>query len=330
LAYNACTMTKGRLLSILGFIISALLLYFSLKGVQCKEIWLTLKKADPALLFVPLAFIFSAVTLCSFRWSRIVGSGTKVSQTFVSLLVGLFVNNVLPMRIGELARGYVLSKKTGVSFTYALSTVLLDRFFDLTGLLLLTFLFFPSQSLPPNVSLAIRMLVGLLIVCVGLIVVLSQERVAEHISSRLLQLETSFLKKSAHRILEIQENLKRIGSPFTILLLMALSFCTWFSMAVALYFVTRTLGVNLPFAYVPFVCALLNMGLTVPSSPGYVGFYQGLLAYLLSIFGVPKTEAFTISVLYHASWYVPYTVLGFIFMVNEHIKVKELKELKTE
>lgn len=330
IAYNAWTMTKGRILSILGFVVSALLLFFSLKGIEGKEIWLTLNKADPLLLFVPLVFIFSAVTICSFRWSRIAGNGTRVRETFVSLLIGLFVNNVLPVRIGELARGYVLSKKRNVSFTYAFSTVLLDRFFDLTGLLILTFLFLPSQSLPPHVSQAIRLLVGLLIVCVGLIIVLSQERIANHISSKLVRLETSFLKKFAHRILEIQENLKRIGSPLMILFLILLSFCTWFSMAMALYFVTRALGVDVPPACIPFVCAMLNMGLTIPSSPGYVGVYQYLLVYLLSIFGVPKAEAFTVSLIYHASWYVPYTLLGFAFLAAEHIKVKEIQGLKTE
>lgn len=323
-------MTKGRILTILGFLISALLLVFSLKGVQTKEIWMTLKKADLLLLFVPLVFIFSAVTICSFRWSRVAGNGTRVRETFVSLLIGLFVNNVLPVRIGELARGYVLSRKRDLSFTYAFSTVLLDRFFDLTGLLLLTFLFFPGTNLPHHVSQAIRLLVGLLIVCVGLIIVLSQERVANHISSKLVRLETSFLKKFAHRVLEVQENLKRIGSPAMILFLIALSFCTWFSMAVALYFVTRTLGVNVPFACIPFVCAMLNMGLTIPSSPGYVGVYQYLLVYLLSIFGVPKAEGFTVSLLYHASWYIPYTLLGFIFLVTEHIKVKDIQRLKEE
>jgi glycosyltransferase 2 family protein len=329
MAYNAWTMAKGKILSIIGFLVSALLLYFSLKGVQAGEIWLTLKKADTRLLFVPLVFIFSAVTICSFRWSRIIGNGTKVRESFVCLMIGLFVNNVLPVRIGELARGYVLSRKKGLSFTYAFSTVLLDRFFDLTGLLILTFLFLPSQSLPSHVSQGIRLLVGLLIVCIALIIVLSQERIANHISSRLVRLETSFLSRFAHRILEIQENLKRIGSPLTILFLIALSFCTWFSMAVALYFTTWALGVNVPFVYIPFVCAMLNMGLTIPSSPGYVGVYQYLLVYLLSIFGVPKTEGFTVSLLFHASWYVPYTILGFIFLVTEHIKVKDIKNLKT-
>jgi len=49
--------------------------------------------------------------------------------------------------VAEVARGYVLSKRTGLSLTYSLSTVLADRFFDLTGLLAITFLFFPKKSL---------------------------------------------------------------------------------------------------------------------------------------------------------------------------------------
>ena len=98
----------------------------------------------------------------------------------------------------------------------------------------------------------------------------------------------------------------------------------------ALYFVILALGVSVPFACVPFVCALLNMGITLPSSPGYVGLYQFLLVYLLSIFGVPKYEGFTVSVLYHASWYIPYTVVGFIFLIHEHLRIKDIQKLDEE
>jgi len=49
---------------------------------------------------------------------------------------------------------------------------------------------------------------------------------------------------------------------------------------------------------------------------------------LLSIFGVPKYEGFTISVLYHASWYVPYTVVGFVFSLREHLRVRDIRRLE--
>jgi hypothetical protein len=107
-----------------------------------------------------------------------------------------------------------------------------------------------------------------------------------------------------------------------------ISFVSWMSMSTALYFVARALGVPVSFSYIPFVCALLNMGLTVPSSPGYVGVYQFLLIYLLAIFGIPKTQAFTISILYQASWYIPYIIIGFIMLAREHLKIRDLRHLE--
>jgi hypothetical protein len=240
----------------------------------------------------------------------------------------MFVNNVLPARLGEVARGYVLSQKKGLSFTYAFSTVLLDRFFDLTGLLLLVFVFFPRTSLPPWVSRGIYAIIGGLVLCVLMIILLSRESVANHLSARFTRIEKSFLSRFAKRVIEIQENLKRIGSPLTMIFFVIISFSIWLSMSLALYSVIRTLGISVPFVCVPFVCALLNVGIIVPSSPGYVGVYQFLLVGLLSIFGVPRYEGFTISVLYHASWYIPYTVVGFLLSLREHLRIRDIRKLE--
>jgi uncharacterized protein (TIRG00374 family) len=143
----------------------------------------------------------------------------------------------------------------------------------------------------------------------------------------LMKIEKSFLTKFAKTILGIQENLKRITSPLLILLFAAISFFDWFCMSLALYTVTLALHVSVPFVCIPFVCALLNMGITIPSSPGYVGLYQFLLVYLLSLFGVPKYEAFAVSVLYHASWYIPYTLIGFILLLREHLRIRDIQRL---
>ncbi len=206
---------------------------------------------------------------------------------------------------------------------------LLDRFFDLTGLLLLMFVFFPRGSLPPRISQGIYIIIGVLIFCVLMIILLSRKSFVDHLSERFTNLEKSFLSKFAKRIIEIQENLTRIGSPLTIIFFVIISFFTWLSMSAALYFVVLTLGISLPSVWIiPFVCALLNIGITVPSSPGYVGVYQFLLVYLLSIFGVPKHEGFTISILYHASWYIPYTISGFLFLLREHLRIRDIQKLE--
>jgi uncharacterized protein (TIRG00374 family) len=321
-------MKKAKLITISGLVLSAVLLFVSLRGVDFREIGRTLQQADLRLLPVPLIFFAISLCLASFRWSKIAGSGTRFRDTFTALLIGLFVNNVLPARIGEVARGYVLSKRTRLSFTVGFSTVLLDRFFDLTGLLLITLIFMPRHSLPPMVYKALLLLVLLLLICVAGIILLSREGVARHVSGKLLSLEKSFLNRLAHRVIEIQENLKRISSPLMLVSLVLISFVSWMSMSTALYVVAVALGVPVSFSYIPFVCALLNMGLTVPSSPGYVGVYQFLLVYLLGIFGIPKTQAFTISILYHASWFIPYIVIGFLMLAREHLKIRDLRHIE--
>ena len=321
-------MRKGNIITIAGFIVSLVLLYFSLKDIRFHEIVATLLRADPLFIPLPLVFILVAVILCAFRWFRLAGSGVHYMDTFAALMIGLFVNNILPARIGEVARAYVISKKRGLSFTYSFSTVLLDRFFDLTGLLLMAFIFFPDESIPQAVSRSIYILIAFLIFCIACLILFSRERFANRIADKLSKIRSPHFAKLAVRVLAIQENLKRINSPFNLILSVVLSFCTWFSMTIALYLVILMLGIKVDFRDIPFVCALLNLGLTIPSSPGYVGVYQFLLVYLLAIFGVPKHEGFTISIIYHAMWFVPYNVIGFIYLLKEHLKIREIRKLE--
>ena len=174
-------MKKHKFITVLGFAISIVLLYFSLKGIQFNEIWGALRKTNLTLALLPLVFIGAAISLSSFRWSRVAGSAVKFGEAFTAMLIGMFANNVLPLRLGEVVRGYVLSHKKGLSFTYAVSTVALDRFFDLTGLLLLTLIFFPRGKLPHAVSNGIIAVVVALVFCVLLMILLSRKSFADHL-----------------------------------------------------------------------------------------------------------------------------------------------------
>ena len=321
-------MRKSNVITIAGFVISLVLLYFSLKDIRFHEIMTTLQRTNPWLLPAPLVFIIIAVVLCSFRWSRLIGSAVGFLDTFAALMIGLFVNNVLPARIGEVARAYVISKKSGLSFTFSFSTVLLDRFFDLTGLLLIAFIFLPDKSLPTAVSRSIYILIAFLILCIACMILFSREQFANRVAGMFMRIKRPLFSKLADRVFMIQENLKRINSPLNLILSVILSFCIWFSMTIALYLVILMLGVRIDFRVIPFVCALLNLGLTIPSSPGYVGVYQFLLVYLLAIFGVPKYEGFTISIIYHAMWFIPYNIMGFLYLLKEHLKIREIRKLE--
>lgn len=321
-------MKKHRIITAAGFIISIVLLYFSLRGIEYRQLADAIARADLAYAFLPLCCIFLCLTLCSFRWSIITGNKVRLRDAFIALVIGLFINNVLPARIGEVARGYAISKRRGIPFTYAVSTVFIDRVFDLLGLLSITFLFFPSQALPASVSKALYLLVAIFVVCVIVLFAVSRERTALRLAGFLQRFRRPFFDRLATRVLEIQENLRRISTPGHIALFIVLSIANWLSMSTALYFSLKTLGVSLPFVYAPFVTALLNMGLAVPSSPGYIGVYQFLLVYLLAIFGVPRAESFAVSLFFQASWYIPYNIMGFIFIIKEQVHIKDIRKME--
>jgi uncharacterized protein (TIRG00374 family) len=325
-------MKKHKVVTVIGFLISLLLLYFSLRGIEFRQLLATLKNADMRFVFLPLLCILLCLVLCAYRWSKVVGNDVRFRDTFISVLIGLFINNVLPARIGEIARGYALTKRRGISFTYSVTTVFVDRFFDLVGLLIITFIFLPEDNLPKHIAQAIYMLLGLFIVCTTLLIILSRKGIADKIAGRLARVRKPFIARFSKRILEIQQNLRRISSPFNLVYFIAIAVITWLSMSTGLYFAMLALGVKISFVKVPFVCALLNMGLVIPSSPGYIGVYQFLLVYLLSIFNIPKHEAFAVSLLFHASWYLPYNIFGAIFLMKEHLKIQDIQTLedKTE
>jgi len=318
-------LSKNRVFTIIGFFISLMLLYLSLRGIHFNDIYIILKNADYRFIFLPTIFIFLAALFSSIKWSMIAGSSVKIKNTFTALIIGLFINNVLPARIGEVARGYVLSRKEGLSFSFALSTVLVDRLFDLIGLLIITFVFFPKQGMPHQVSKAIYMLIIVLTLCIIIFVLLSNKKTAGLIAGWLHAVQRPVFIKISKRLMEIQENLSRIKSPATTIYYIFIAFVQWLCMSSALYFVALTIGISISFFSIPFICALLNMGLAVPSSPGYIGVYQFILVYLLAIFDIPKSQGFTASILFHASWYIPYNILGFFLLLKEHLKIKDLR-----
>jgi len=79
---------------------------------------------------------------------------------------------------------------------------------------------------------------------------------------------------------------------------------------VAVWLVGRSLGIELGPLECVFVTGALNLGVAIPSSPGFVGTYQWLAVASLGVLDVGREEALAFSILLHASWYVPTTVIG--------------------
>ena len=83
-------------------------------------------------LLASLAFVL-AFSIRAMRWKLFLNPIGKVrTLTVIQLfLIGVFLNFLLPIRAGELAKGLVLKRKTGISLSQSLPTITMDKAFDL-------------------------------------------------------------------------------------------------------------------------------------------------------------------------------------------------------
>ncbi len=85
------------------------------------------------------------------------------------------------------------------------------------------------------------------------------------------------------------------------------------------WLVARALGIDLSFVDALLVTAVINLGVAIPSSPGFIGTYQWLAVAALALFGIGSTEALAFGVLMQAVWYVPTTLVGGAFLLRRGV-----------
>ena len=163
--------TKNVLKALLGIAISAVLIWYAVRDVSLDELMGTFSQANylyifPALLFTFLFYWFRAVR---WRYMLVPIKPVQTSQLFSITVIGFMVNNILPVRIGEVVRAYILGSRENLSKSLSLATIVVERILD--GLTILSFLI-PGLllfSFPPLVKSAA---IGLLLFYAGLIVFL--------------------------------------------------------------------------------------------------------------------------------------------------------------
>ena len=159
---------------ILGTAVGLLLLILAVRGVSWSQVRSALAKANFPLLAVALGTVLLTTLAKAARWRLLFPQGYNrpgLSKLFSVLLIGQTVNAILPARLGEIARAYLIGEIEGVDKALALSTVIVEKALDALMLLLLIALVFAFMPLPAWLGRSGILVSGLLAVAVGLLLV---------------------------------------------------------------------------------------------------------------------------------------------------------------
>jgi uncharacterized protein (TIRG00374 family) len=308
----------------LGVAVSAAFLWIAVRGVSLEEIRHSLAEVRPAWLVVVLASIAARFWFTAVRWQVLLRpvKTVGVHRLFGVTMIGFMANNVLPARLGEVVRAYALGKTESLPTSLSFATIVLERLFD--GFTLLAFLVLGVVFLRPG-PLIVWSAVTAFFLYLGVLVVLLGIRAGFGIGWLLARLPGRIRDRAAGLVESFALGLDVLGDARGLLLSAVLSLAVWVVNAAGMWAMFAAFSLHLP-AYAAFlVLAITALALVLPSTPGYVGPMQAGTVLALGLFSVPKADALSLSILYHAINYVPITVVGLAYLAALNLTLGELR-----
>ncbi|MEZ6067473.1 MAG: lysylphosphatidylglycerol synthase transmembrane domain-containing protein [Planctomycetaceae bacterium] len=331
------TVSLGLLVTI-GCIVVALLAMAGDRplGDVFRQIGDAFRQADYRTLPLMWGLLFLFYWLKAWRWTWLLSPLGRFStrEGFPPVMIGFAFNNLLPAHLGEFVRVYVFSKRHKVSNSAVLSTVVLERIFDILAILgffLIGLVFVPGlPETMRNVAWTFAAFVAVAVVGAVIYLIWTQPfvRLVEGVLARLPFVPAQVRSGVAHIMETGAAGLSSLKSAALVFHISWNSVLQWAINGLLMHISLWSFGVEVsPLA----TCLLLGVvafGVTVPSSPGYFGVINALFVMVINekTVGVTNEPAvFAASIYYHMSGYIPVTLLGLYFFNRTGLSVSQVQ-----
>jgi uncharacterized protein (TIRG00374 family) len=287
----------------------------SLPGFRLEDLPDLILGASPVLLLAAFVVFYLGFPLRAYRWAvliRATGYRLGVRDAGEIIFISWLVNCLVPAKLGDLYRAYLLKINSPVSLSRTFGTVFIERILDLFAIVVLGVAsgYWSFRSgLPFEVQVVFA--IGVAVV-VGLAIgLLTMRNFGRRILVRL---------PLPHRILEFYDRFEEgvfsaIGLRALPRLVLVTAFI-WATEAMRLFLVVEALGfegVQLGISGAFFVALTGSLLTAVPLTPAGIGFVEtGVVGLLVFVYGVPETQALAITLVDRAISVLSIIILGSI------------------
>ena len=257
-------------------------------------------QANPALVLLAFVVFYLGFPLRGYRWERLLretGFVIGLRDSVEILYISWFVNCVVPAKLGDVYRAYLLKMNSPASLSRTFGTVFIERILDIFAIAILGLAagFWSFRSGMPE-AIKLVFVVGIIVVVGGAIGLFTMRNFGRRILVRL---------PLPPRILELYERFEEgvfgaVGLRH-LPVLATLTGLIWMTEGLRLYIVILALGfpdVSLGLSGAIFVALIGSLLTAIPLSPAGLGFAQaGVIGVLTVAYGVPLPEATAITIL---------------------------------
>lgn len=313
----------------IGVGFTLLFLFLFLYRTDFAEMGRALGGANYLFLLPGLLVYFIGVFFRSVRWRYLlkpIGIFSPL-RLFPLIVIGFLVNNVLPARLGIVARAYILGERRGVSKMATAGTIVVEQVFD--GVTLLLFAAIVSLfgvSVSGVLQNTLYIVAGLLLVALALCFALAlSPRLARRVISMIVHvLPRRWRGRMEEWLRLLIEGLGIMRSPRKLLIVLIISVLVWLCEASVFYLMGFAFDLELPFYAFLLAASDSNLAWAVLMTPGGLGPFDYFCQQTLILFGVAEAVATSYVVALHAIILLPMSALGFIFLWWENLSLSKI------
>lgn len=329
--------TECRSMRVKTFIALVLMLLFSYLAIRRVEWSLFIQAFGEMdllgwLLAVPiylLQYFFRAL-----RWRTLLKPVRRVPvrTLYAYSVVGMALNDLVPARLGEFYRAYLLFRRERLAYPTALAGIFTERVLDgltIVGALALVLAFLPVEAQwVHSAEYAASAVFGLIFSALLLL------RYKPAFSHRLLDILCLPLPAGAVKWIrkifdDTMSGIAWLGRPGALSGAALASIAVWMTTMVFYYLVFRSFGMPATFGWAALTVCMVSLAVALPTTPGYIGVFHLALVMSLGLFGVDQSRALAVAVVLNITELAATGALGAFFIYRLGLPLPGRKDFKS-
>lgn len=304
----------------IGLAISAVALYLVFRQADLEEVGSAFLEARYGYVAIAAVLEIGILYLRGLRWQVLLrGRITAIDGTWL-FSIGFLFNNILPARLGEIARAVLAGRRPGMQFASALSSIVVERLFDVIALaILIGIVLLGIDELPAWASSAgLAMGIGAFLAVGILAITVRYPDGALSFGTRVLSLVPGIGDEKAKSLLEtFVDGLSGVASLRVFALGLFYSVIAWLGSGVLGWVMMLAFWDNVPLIDGMASVAAAGLGIAVPGAPSGIGpFHAAIYAFMTSIGYDPNTTR-SFAIMMHGFSFLATSAVGAIGLIRE-------------
>lgn len=301
-----------------GLIVSLVCLVVIAYLIDPSRLVQSLRGADYRYVSLAVGVTFLWFLVRTEAWRTLLKKRASRVNTFFTLCEGYLMNNLLPFRLGEIGRAFLLGRKANLGFWEVLPTIIIERALDLAfgvGVFLVTVPFVIGADWALQAALGSGIVVA--VVLGGLFIAARyREKLEKWLGA--LQVRFKFLSRlTGTRVAAFLDGLSILANPSLFLQSLGWILLNWCLGFLQFYFfILAFLPQGKPL-WAAFLLGAVALGVSAPATPGSLGVYELVVVSALSLFDANPSQAAAVAFTAHALQYLISGILGGIGLFRD-------------